>query len=303
VDFDGRLIGPTRLDRVNRDLKGGDPRYACGLTKPSLQAFSFAGSSLAASELEVVLTHTLKSMTSIPHAVSRSELGKVRRRNEDACGAHLEAGVLYVADGMGGHPAGHVASRIAARCADQAVHDYLDRAIDDPLHGLAETIQNALNDHAARHELAWGLGTTFTAVHRLDEHTIDVLHIGDSRAYLFSKRELRPITEDHSYVGELVRAGELTREQARVHPESHVISQVLVGDGRDADSYDRFQLQVNAGERLVLCTDGLSDMVAEADIQQLLREFTDLNAAADALVAEALHAGGRDNITFILAEL
>jgi serine/threonine protein phosphatase PrpC len=77
----------------------------------------------------------------------------------------------------------------------------------------------------------------------------------------------------------------------------------LVGDGRDIDNYDRFQLQVKSGDRLLLCTDGLSDMIAEADIEHLLRGIADLHAAADALVAEAIHAGGRDNITFILAEL
>jgi protein phosphatase len=240
-------------------------------------------------------------MSQIQRAVTRTHIGKVRDRNEDACGAHPAAGILFVADGMGGHPAGHIASRIAAHCADQAVHDFSAGMVDDPFNGLIEAIQQALNAHAQANPATFEMGTTFTAVRKLDDDSIDVLHIGDSRAYLFSRGELRPLTEDHSYVGDLVRTGELTREQARVHPASSMITQVLVADGRQLDSYDRFQPQVEPGSRVLLCTDGLSDMIPEPQIEQLLRENADLEIAADELVAEAMHAGGRDNITLVLA--
>jgi PPM family protein phosphatase len=228
-------------------------------------------------------------------AVGLTHIGLRRQRNEDAFRILEEEGVLLIADGMGGHPAGDVASRIAIGSAIRTVRDGGD------FHSLLEPIQNDLNEYAAKNPRYWRFGTTLTAV-RIAGDRADLVHIGDSRAYRFMAGKLTPLTTDYSYVGELVRAGSLTREQARVHPQSNIITSCLCGDGRELDEHDRRSFAVEPGTRILLCTDGLTDLVPELRLEELLAG-DNIAVVAQTLVDEALKAGGRDNITVVIAEV
>ncbi len=230
------------------------------------------------------------------HTTWRTDTGRQRRGNEDS--AFARAPLFVIADGMGGAQAGEVASRIAVEAFQGELPD--QGSPEERLAGVAQVANRRIYESArAEHERA-GMGTTLTAVY-VDDGTLAVAHVGDSRAYLFRDGELGLLTQDHTLVGELVRQGKLTEEQAAEHPQRSVITRAL---GIDPEvEVDTWTYAARAGDVVLLCSDGLTSMISEQQIAAVLASEPDLDAAAKRLVNEANEAGGRDNITVILFTL
>jgi len=225
-----------------------------------------------------------------------TDTGRQRRANEDS---HLARAPLFVvADGMGGAQAGEVASRIAIESFQDGLQDAAA-----PEAALAELTQRA-NAHI--HELSHsnaeqaGMGTTLTAVY-VGEREISVAHVGDSRAYRLRDGVLERLTEDHSLVDELLRQGRLTPEEALEHPQRSVITRALGPEG--AVEVDTRSYSARDGDVYLLCSDGLTTMLAEDRLAELLLAHASLREAGEALIAAANEAGGRDNITVVLLRL
>ncbi len=234
-------------------------------------------------------------MIRVAEHVARTDTGYQRSTNEDA---HLSrAPVFVIADGMGGAQAGEVASQIAIKHFEAALPGAdADRAGER----LALAVQaanaeiHALSERDARRA---GMGTTLTAAH-VGAREVTFAHVGDSRAYLVRDGELERITEDHSLVEELLRQGRLTEEEAEEHPQRSIITRAL-GPEPDVE-VDTFTRTAADGDIYLICSDGLTSMVAETTVAEIMREAPDLTAAAERLVAAALDAGGRDNVTVVL---
>jgi serine/threonine protein phosphatase PrpC len=221
--------------------------------------------------------------------------GKVRQNNEDSLllGGGKDPSLLAVADGIGGFEAGEVASRIAI--------DVLGKL--DPGDSLEEAIRRANRKilNIARQDRRYeGMGTTIVAI-RFSGPTAEIAHVGDSRAYLVQEGELKPVTEDHSLVAELIRSGDITRDQAQDHPQKNLITRALGAE--ETVEVDVSVLRVRPGDRLLLCTDGLSDMISEREIERILRENRDPEIATRRLISAALEAGGADNVTVIVTNV
>jgi protein phosphatase len=230
-------------------------------------------------------------------AVARSDVGHVREGNEDS--AYAGSRLLAVADGMGGHAAGEVASRVTiaalARLDEDAPGGDLLSALHDAVDEANATIRAMV---AAEPDLA-GMGTTLTALLASGQR-LGLVHIGDSRAYLLRDGTLTQITHDHTYVQDLIDAGEITPEEATHHPRRSLILKAL--DGREEAAVDLRVREAKAGDRYLLCSDGLSGVVSDDTIrEQLLRETPD--DVAQALIDLALRAGGPDNITVVVADV
>jgi serine/threonine protein phosphatase PrpC len=234
---------------------------------------------------------------------AKTDIGRMRTHNEDHLLVDEQLGLLIVADGMGGHAGGEVASRVAV----EAVAAYLEQHLAGPMPAgqIAELLQAAIRtaDDAiwvsARVQRALrGMGTTIVlALCQGDQ--VHLAHVGDSRAYLLQGGELRQLTEDHSVVAELIKAGLLTPGGARSHPLRHQITRSL---GRREAVADLHCITWQRGDYLLLCSDGLTTMVEDHHIAELIRRCgPDVQAACEALVAQANANGGEDNISVILA--
>jgi protein phosphatase len=228
--------------------------------------------------------------------IAKTDTGRQRRENEDC--AFARAPVFVVADGMGGAQAGEVAAQIAVEAFSQALPDS-----GTPEERLASRVQEAnqriWEQSRTRSEQA-GMGTTLTAAY-LEDSELAIAHVGDSRAYLFRDGSLRRLTQDHSLVDELVRRGKLTEEQAAEHPQRSIITRAL---GAEATvEVDTWTYPVRPGDVLLLCSDGLTSMVAEERVEEILRGTMDLRSAAQQLIDDANAAGGRDNITVVLSRI
>ncbi|GGK37186.1 hypothetical protein GCM10010124_32360 [Pilimelia terevasa] len=227
-----------------------------------------------------------------------SDLGRRRGNNEDA--AYAGHRLLAVADGMGGLPAGELASDIAIRSLRDAddLHGTdadLTGALRVRIDAANEAIRAAVSADPMRH----GMGTTVTAL-LIDGPRAGLLHIGDSRCYQWRDGNLRQLTPDHTYVQALVDQGVLTREQAREHPQKALVTQALQGEVI-APFIGEFDVYV--GDRYLLCSDGLTDVVEDARIASALEEIADPADCAAHLVELALAGGGPDNITIVIADL
>jgi protein phosphatase len=226
--------------------------------------------------------------------IQLTDTGRQRPDNEDSM--YARAPVFVVADGMGGAQAGEVASRIAIEAFEQGLPDS-----GSPEERLATRVREA-NERIyelsrAEHERA-GMGTTLTAAY-LGDRDVAIAHVGDSRAYLFREGKLMRLTRDHSLVGELVRQGKLTEEQAEEHPQRSIITRAL---GPEATvEVDTWSYPVRSGDVLLLCSDGLTSMITEEKITEVLAGARSLEDGAERLIAEANAAGGRDNITVVLS--
>lgn len=222
--------------------------------------------------------------------------GRKRRRNEDAF--VCEPPVFAVADGMGGAQAGELASRLAAGAllSPSAGATGRERVV-----GLIQEANRRVFDRANEDEAVSGMGTTMT-VAVVEDEDVWIGHVGDSRAYLIRERALEQLTEDHSLVAELVRSGRLSPEEAELHPQRSVITRAL-GTDREVD-VDAFCVAAKPRDLFMLCSDGLTSMVGDEAILDLLERYrADLVAAARALIGEANRAGGEDNITVVLFEI
>jgi PPM family protein phosphatase len=224
-----------------------------------------------------------------------SHRGLVRQTNEDSF--LVRKGLYVVCDGMGGARGGEVASqmaceRLVALAPDSAGKDELREAILDA--------NGSISARSVAEPHLLGMGTTLTSA-LIRDGSVIVGHVGDSRAYVLHEGTLHQLTDDHSWVGEMVRRGELTAAQAAVHPHRSVITRALGTEG-DADP-DLLEIRLEAGDRLLLCSDGLSGMVADEQIEEILLQPGGPQVAADALVQAALKGGGEDNITVVVVDL
>jgi protein phosphatase len=221
-----------------------------------------------------------------------TDVGRVREGNEDAYLVDDATGLVAVADGMGGHRAGEVASATALEALRAAITH--GRPLRESMQDANEAVfTKSLTDEELR-----GLGTTLTAATLVTGGTVLVGHVGDSRAYLLHDGELRQVTVDHSLVEELVREGRLTADEAAVHPQRSIITRAL---GVDASvEVDVYPVELAPGDRLLLCSDGLTGMVQAETIAATLRREEDPARAAAALIDAANVAGGEDNITAVV---
>jgi len=231
---------------------------------------------------------------------ARSDVGLVRANNQDSAyaGPHL----LVVADGMGGHAGGDVASSVAI--AALAPLDGESHGPDDALGELERALEAARDEIVARTEaepdLA-GMGTTVTAILRAG-NKLAMVHLGDSRGYLLRDGALTQVTTDHTFVQHLVNTGKITPEEAEHHPQRSVVMRVL-GDFDPDVAPDLSVREARPGDRWLLCSDGLSGFVSGDTIADTLRDVADVDACADRLVQLALRAGGGDNVTVIVADV
>ena len=226
---------------------------------------------------------------------SRTDVGRVREHNEDSYLVNFP--LFAVADGMGGHAAGEVASTIAVSSLAEAG---LTKPDPDALGAAIEAANIAVLDGVERGIGCPGMGTTCTAV-IIDGTRMAVGHVGDSRAYLLHEGKLLRVTHDHSFVEELVEAGEITPEEARVHPSRSIITRAL-GSERSMRA-DSFLVDVTLGDRILLCSDGLSSMISDDVIEEAMVTSPAPQACADRLVDLALGAGGLDNVTCIVIDV
>jgi PPM family protein phosphatase len=223
---------------------------------------------------------------------ARTDAGRQRHANEDAY--YARAPVYAVADGMGGAQAGEVASRIAADAFDERPQDGTP---EQQLARVAKEANRRIFDLAQEDSSRSGMGTTLTGA-LVDDDEVAIVHVGDSRAYVFRDGELRQLTRDHSLVEELRRQGRLTSEEAEEHPQRSIITRAL-GPERDVE-VDVQTHRARSDDVYLLCSDGLTSMVREERVREILSEAPSLQAAVDGLVAEANQMGGRDNITVVL---
>jgi serine/threonine protein phosphatase PrpC len=230
------------------------------------------------------------------HGVVVTDLGLLRPNNEDAAFAGNR--VIAVADGIGGGPAGEVASRIAIRALAKLDEEPQAEAAAALRHAI-ETANSEIGDVVDADPTSEGMGTTITAILFGEDETC-LLHIGDSRGYLLRDGELRQLTRDDTYVQSLVDDGLITAEAARHHPHKSLITASVQGR---AFSASLTSLQTRSGDRLLLCSDGLSDIVTDENIAEVLRHVTERQACAERLVKLALQAGAPDNVTVVLADL
>jgi len=229
-----------------------------------------------------------------------TDTGRVRDHNEDSvCVAPTSAGrLLAVADGMGGHNAGAVASEIALETFVAEVGDRLADA--DPAAALAGAVlaaDDAVREAAAEDPDRDGMGTTLVAG-LLDPEETTVVNVGDSRAYRVDDTGIEQVSVDHSLVQELVEAGEITPEEAESHHQRNVISQAL--GAQDSIDPDTFTVDLDPGETLLCCSDGLTEEVDDSTIHEVLTEADSLTAATETLASTANRNGGSDNVSVVL---
>jgi PPM family protein phosphatase len=219
-----------------------------------------------------------------------TDIGRVRERNEDSI---LIAPPLYVvADGMGGHRGGQVASRVAL--------ETLESLASEGSGTLPENVRGANQavwDRSLEDERLAGMGTTLTGA-QIDGASVLIAHVGDSRAYLLRDGELRQLTADHTLVARMVKSGEITEAEAEVHPHKNVLTRALGTD--EQVEVDEDTIALIDGDRLLLCSDGLTGMVTEDQIQAILENSEQPQQAADRLVKAANRAGGIDNISVVV---
>ncbi len=240
-------------------------------------------------------------------AFGKTDVGKIRSNNEDSFFLTLEKinfldNLFIVADGMGGHSAGEVASQ-------EAIKKFIDFTLErDVVGNDFETFLKKSTEHANYQTYIKsvkmlglkGMGTTITAV-SINENRAYVAHVGDSRLYLFRNKNLKQITVDHTFIQEMVLSGKMTEDEAKSHPSRNMITRA-VGIGANVD-VDTFDFEVQKGDILLICSDGLTGMVENERISEILGTDDIIYDKTDKLVQQALDNGGEDNVTAILVEV
>lgn len=226
-------------------------------------------------------------------AAASTDIGKVREGNEDSFIVHDP--LFAIADGMGGHVGGEVASNLAL--------DTMEKLFEHGATDLGDLVQQAnraVLERSLLDRTVTGMGTTLTAV-LVEAERVRLAHVGDSRAYLFRDGRLELLTEDHTLVHQMVVSGEITEEEAEIHPHRSILTRV-VGVEMTVD-IDQAVLSALPGDRMLLCTDGLTGMITEGQIREILAAAPDPGDAAKRLVRAANRAGGVDNITVVVIDL
>lgn len=222
-----------------------------------------------------------------------TDVGRQRRDNEDS--SYASGSVFVVADGMGGAQSGEVASKIVVDAFSSGLPE--TGTAEERLAVVVQRANREIHERSRSEAANAGMGTTVTAAY-LDGDAIAIAHVGDSRAYLLRDGELRRLTEDHSLVEELVRGGRLTEEEAAEHPQRSVITRALGIE--PIVEIDTWTYPLRPGDVVLLCSDGLTSMVSEQQLQRVVVAAPTLNEAAQRLIDAANEAGGRDNITVVL---
>lgn len=235
-----------------------------------------------------------------PASAAVSHVGKIRADNQDSgyAGAHL----FVVADGMGGHAGGDIASAIAAQRIADADQEYPDTgSAESSLRDALLAANSLLAETVFEHTDLTGMGTTVSALARVGDRVV-IAHIGDSRVYRYRDGELEQVTTDHTFVQRLVDTGRITPEEAAVHPRRSVLMRVL-GDVDAAPEIDTLVFDTRPGDRWLLCSDGLSSYVSDEKMAQILGTVHTAQGAADRLVRESLDHGAPDNVTVVLFDV
>ncbi len=226
---------------------------------------------------------------------SRTDVGHVRDHNEDSL--TVVPPLFAVADGMGGHEAGEVASELTIKTLEQLAPAHPDaQALERAVEAANLNVLQAPSQGIGRE----GMGTTLTAA-MIEGERLLIAQVGDSRAYLLHQGELQQLTRDHSLMMDLIEAGQITPEEARVHPNRSVITRAIGSDPHMKP--DIYELNISAGDRLLLCSDGLSTMLEDDEIQTIMRHTPSPQQCASDLVDAALQAGGYDNVTVVVADI
>jgi len=244
-----------------------------------------------------------------------SDPGLRRETNEDAYCARPDIGLYLVADGMGGHAAGEVASRLAAQVIETFINDTREADVNttwpfpydtalsldgNRLTAAFRLANRRINAAMQNDEALRGMATTAAAL-LVNKGKPVVAHVGDSRLYLWRQGSLTQLTQDHSWVNEQVRAGVLTESDAKSHPWRHVVTRAL--SGSEDPQVDVTELDVKAGDRLLLCSDGLYGVITPERLSEIIGQSTSLDSACSDLVAAANAAGGPDNITVAMLQV
>ena len=266
-----------------------------GLSAPKRETAEAEDPQPAAETSGVKSGGTVPNASPVPgsHAAYRTDVGLVRELNEDS--VLIAAHIYGVADGMGGHNAGEVAS---GRTRDMLLKRLADREADpDALRSAVEEINQALFESQQADKSISGMGTTLTVLWEGKEQ-VYIAHVGDSRAYLFRDGKLEQVTTDHSYVEEMVQHGLLTREQAAVSPLRNVITRAIATE--EGIEVDILKEEKEEGDIWLLCSDGLHGMVKKQQINEILKRSDSLEEKAEALLQAALAGGGTDNVSLVL---
>ncbi|NLM17559.1 MAG: Stp1/IreP family PP2C-type Ser/Thr phosphatase [Candidatus Riflebacteria bacterium] len=239
----------------------------------------------------------------------KSDVGRVRKNNEDSLlaitpwsslGVKQKASLFIVADGMGGHNAGEIASSIAINTAKEWFESAdLELVTKEQLTELCDNANTAVWEYSNQHPQTKGMGTTFTAM-LIKKDKAMIAHVGDSRAYRLNENGFKQLTSDHSLIAEQIKNGNITPEEARTHPARHMLSRVM--GARAFMKPDIIEVQLNSGDLYLLCSDGVYGMLPDKKILKILQE-KDLKKASEHIIDAANDAGGLDNSTVMLLRL
>ena len=234
---------------------------------------------------------------------SMTDIGRKREINQDYVFATDETignlpNLLVVADGMGGHRAGDFASRFTVEVLAEEVQNSKETHPEQILGNAIQTANERLMEEAAKDSRLEGMGTTLVAATILD-HVLYFANVGDSRLYLINK-EIRQLSKDHSMVEEMVRLGGLTEEEAKHHPDKNIITRAM--GVKDKVEPDFFEYRLKGGDTILMCSDGLTNMVDDDEIFQIVKSARDIVEAVETLIQRANENGGSDNIGIVLAQ-
>ncbi|WP_270522746.1 Stp1/IreP family PP2C-type Ser/Thr phosphatase [Sellimonas intestinalis] len=234
---------------------------------------------------------------------SMTDIGRKREINQDYVFATDETignlpNLLVVADGMGGHRAGDFASRFTVEVLVEEVQNSKETHPEQILGNAIQTANERLMEEAAKDSRLEGMGTTLVAATILD-HVLYFANVGDSRLYLINK-EIRQLSKDHSMVEEMVRLGGLTEEEAKHHPDKNIITRAM--GVKDKVEPDFFEYRLKGGDTILMCSDGLTNMVDDDEIFQIVKSARDIVEAVETLIQRANENGGSDNIGIVLAQ-
>ena len=232
-----------------------------------------------------------------------THIGRKREINQDYVFATDETignlpNLLVVADGMGGHRAGDFASRFTVEVLAEEVQNSKETHPEQILGNAIQTANERLMEEAAKDSRLEGMGTTLVAATILD-HVLYFANVGDSRLYLINK-EIRQLSKDHSMVEEMVRLGGLTEEEAKHHPDKNIITRAM--GVKDKVEPDFFEYRLKGGDTILMCSDGLTNMVDDDEIFQIVKSARDIVEAVETLIQRANENGGSDNIGIVLAQ-
>lgn len=235
---------------------------------------------------------------------SVTDVGQRRKMNQDyVFASEYPVGSLpnlfIVADGMGGHKAGDYASRFVTNTVKELIENSDET---DPIHLIESAIQKSnvlLREEAVKREELWGMGTTIVVTTIIDG-TAFTANVGDSRLYLIGDAGMKQITQDHSLVEEMVRLGQLTKEEARMHPDKNIITRAI-GASKTVQ-VDFFEFDLAQGDKILMCSDGLTNMVEDSEIEAIVQNGAPIGERATQLINAANDHGGKDNIAVILVE-